>query len=79
MGVSLGGGLTKSVGPVYGKNDTREPNTSYHCHLDFDQMAELDMSVKEGAKGSLDTRSVGSSDSSKDLFCERTAVDLVIE
>jgi hypothetical protein len=75
----LGKGLTKSVGSVYGKKDTREPNTSYNCHLDFNHLTELDMSVKEDAKGSLDTKSVGSSDGGNDLFCERSAVGLVVE
>lgn len=42
-------------------------------------MAELDVSVKEDAKGSLDTKSVGSSDGGNDFFCERSAVGLVIE
>ena len=60
MDTSLGRGLTKSVGSVCGKTDTREPNTSDHCHLDFNQMAELDMSVEEDVKGSLDTKIVGS-------------------
>ena len=75
----LGGDLTKSVGPIYGKKDTREPNTSYNCHLGFNHMAELDMSVKEDAKGSLDTKRVCSSDGGNDLFCERSAVGLVVE
>jgi len=75
----LGGGLTKSVGPVYGKKDSRETNTSYNSHLGFNHMTELDMSVKEDAKGSLDTKRVGSSDGGNDLFCERSAVGLVVE
>ena len=76
---SLGRGLTESIGSVDGKKDTREPNTRYYCHLDFNQMTKLDMSVKEDAKGSLDTKSVGGSDCSNDFFCKRTAVGLVIE
>ena len=76
---SLGRGLTKSVGSIYGKKDTREPDTSYNCHLGFNHMTELDMGVEKDAKGSLDTKSVGSSDSGNDLFCERSAVSLVIE
>ena len=79
MDASLGRGLTKSVGSVNGKKDTREPNTSDHYHLDFNQMAELDMSVEEDTKGSLDTKIVGSSDGGNDFFCERTALGLVIE
>ena len=75
----LGRGPTKSVGSVNGKKDTREPDTSYNCHLGFNYMTELDMCVKEDAKGSLDTKSVGSSDSGNDLFCERSTVGLVIE
>ena len=76
---SLGRGLTKSIGSVYGKKDTREPNASYHCQLDFNQMTELDVTVEEDTKGSLDTKGVGGSDGGNDLFCERTAVGLVSE
>ena len=79
MNASLGRGLTKSVGSIYGKKDTREPNTGYDCHLDFNQTAELNMSVKEDTKVPLDTKSVGGSDGGNDLFCERTTVGLVSE
>ena len=76
---SLVRGLTEAVGSIYSKKDTREPNTRHDCHLDFNHMTELDMSVKKDAKGSLDTKSVGSSDGGNDLFGERTAIGLGIE
>jgi len=72
-------GLTKCVGSVYGKKDTSEPDTGDNCHLGFNHMSELDMSVKENTKRSLDTRCMGSSDGGNDLFSKRSAVGLVVE
>jgi hypothetical protein len=76
---ALGRGLTKSVGSVYGEKDTSEPDTTDNCHLDFNHMPKLDMSIKDDAKGALDTKSVGSSNGGNDLFCERSAVGLMVE